>query len=85
MENTNSPAAPSIKVGDRIRWYEPISSSRYSFDTDPRNGEGIVEAVYFYNDGRLKGLTVAYNPKHNPSFTARAYYTAGFTSFEVIN
>jgi len=83
MENNTKPTV-IINVGDRIKWEEPISTRRGAYDTDPRSGEGIVEAVYFYSDGRLKGLTVAYNPEHNPSFTARAYYTAGFTSFELI-
>lgn len=75
---------PAVAIGDRIRWSEPLTARRHSHDTDPREGEGVVIAVYHYADGRLQGVTVAYHPSHNPTFTAKAYYTAGWTRFEVI-
>jgi hypothetical protein len=85
-EPTPTPADTLARLtfGARVRWSEPSTARRGAYDTDPRSGEGVVVDIDRNPAGTVRGVTVAYHPELAPDFTAKAYYTTGFTCFEIL-
>lgn len=69
-----------LTPGTRVRWDEPMYARRHAHDTDPHCGEGVIEV----GPDCYGGVVVSYVPWWNKDSRARAYYTTGYTFFEIL-
>lgn len=86
MNNAND--LKGLKVGSKVRWDEPLRARSGFGDIHPFSGEGVVVKIHRHKTGEAKGLieglVVAYqNPLAPAGMKTKAYYTAGFTKWEL--
>lgn len=69
-----------LTPGTRVRWDEPMYARRGYHDYHPHSGEGVVKV----GPDCYGGIVVTYVPWHNKDARVDAYYTTGYTFFEIL-